>query len=321
MIDIILFDISDDGRLNVHVQDKVLRGPIIDDVPDDDHLLRAICDGAGIAADDIIDIRHGVDYMSASGMSSSRFVQLRHVPSHNDLCENFVTAGHGLLPVDPQYVLRAARSGGDLRLEINIYHLMLDCDITPSGSLGSAILPGHHYIPMPETVSSLNGQLLKTPSPAFTEPVGVATVVPVIRDDRSGMVMIGLAIGESALGQVLTLPSYSLPPARASEALAAQFVACKIGVKSADLRLLGCAYNDLGNGDGSVRVLPYVVTRPSASMHQSAHFVTLRDAFFAGHYLRDADLMISVMRLTHALDLWPEFTQTRKPGYNPAIRL
>lgn len=330
MIDIIIFDLSDDHRLNIHVRGNDMRGPSIDDSSIDDpgtdeSLMRAICAGADIVPDDIVDIRHGIDYMSAGGVTSSRFVQLRHVAPHKTLSECLSTAARGFIPVvDAQDVLRASRSGGDACLELNMYHLMLECDIVPSGPLGRAILPGHHYIPMPETVSSLNGQLLKASS---YDPVhdrgyraGMVTAVPVIRDDRSGMVMIGLAIGEKASGQTLTLPSYPLPRDGRGEAVAASFVACKTGAKLGDLRVLGCSYTGTGH-DGPVQVFPYVVTRPSAAMHQSCHFVTLRDAFFAGHFLRDTNLMLSVMRLTHALDLWPEFTQVRKPGYDPAVRL
>ena len=110
-----------------------------------------------------------------------------------------------------------------------------------------------------------------------------------------------------AIGEGLRLPAFRLPTAVATADKAAEFVGAKFLQPRRYVYKLGEAYFS-SLGMTPERVHPFAVVLDAGSdvfqISETMEFVPLRDLFFNLEKIRDAHLLIAVLRAIHAFDLW-----------------
>jgi len=65
------------------------------------------------------------------------------------------------------------------------------------------------------------------------------------------------------------------------------------------------------------RVYPYVISDPSLAARDDLVFVPLREAFENLDMFKDANMIIALLRATHALDVWDDYKNDLKSVPNP----
>lgn len=150
------------------------------------------------------------------------------------------------------------------------------------------------------------------------------TLACIARDDKTGEALIGVQKISSALSQfaavqqrenhsgLLTLPSIRLPSAIDHIQKVPEWIAKETGASEHSIKNLGEAYFS-SIGVMPNRVFPFVVSEVSPFFHDKCDFIPLRDAFQNYTSLEDFNLLNAVFRATHALNLWPDYTE-HQPG-------
>lgn len=152
-----------------------------------------------------------------------------------------------------------------------------------------------------------------------TPPHGLSTnsvmVVPLIKDEQTGEILIGLqkitplqsqfaALQErEGYSGLACLKGYRLPPEMDHIQKVTPWLAKKLEVEDGNISRLGEGYFP-SLGITPARVFPFVVTQMSAPLKEKCDFVPLRDLFAHMEQLKDLHLMNAVFRSTHALDMW-----------------
>jgi SAM-dependent methyltransferase len=164
------------------------------------------------------------------------------------------------------------------------------------------------------------------PNPASSRDVSTngATLLPVVKDNKTGKYFIGLQrlseqqsqfpavqFREGHSGHV-TLAGLRLPSSITTAQAVPGWIARQTGVREAAVKKLGESYFP-SLGVLPNRVFPYVVTEPSQYWQERCEFFALQDVFDHVEALRDANTMIAVFRLVHVLGEWPAFPGAQAP--------
>jgi SAM-dependent methyltransferase len=156
------------------------------------------------------------------------------------------------------------------------------------------------------------------PNPASSCDVSTnsATVLPVVKDPNRGEYFIGLQRMSEQQSQFpavqckeghsghVTIAGFRLPSSITTAQAVAAWIAQQTGVSAAAIRKLGEGYFP-SLGVLPNRVFPYVVTEPGRYWRERCDFHSLRDVLARIESLRDANTMIAIFRLAHALHRWP----------------
>jgi hypothetical protein len=156
------------------------------------------------------------------------------------------------------------------------------------------------------------------PNPASSRDVSTngATLLPVVKDARTGTLLIGLQRLSERLSQFpavqfreghsghVTIAGLRLPSSIANAQALPAWIARQTGVREGSVRKLGEGYFP-SLGVLPNRVFPFVITEPGQYWHERCDFYPLQEVFEHVESLRDANTMIAVFRLMHALGKWP----------------
>ena len=104
---------------------------------------------------------------------------------------------------------------------------------------------------------------------------------------------------------LMSLPTFRLPSTVGHIQNVPAWIADKTGALESSIKRLGEGYFP-SLGIIPNRVFPYVVSEASDSLRQRCAFVRLSELFNNIEDLNDLNLMNTVFRAVHALDLWPE---------------
>lgn len=152
------------------------------------------------------------------------------------------------------------------------------------------------------------------------------TVFPVVKDKSSGEFLVGLQVRDFPALQdktgssgLVTAPGMRLPPRIHTLDDMREIVAQRYGVESGDVRQLGEAYFP-SLGILPCRIFPCIVSRLTTELENKCSFVPLRDIFSQAAQIRDAQLLVGMYRLTHALGVWQDYQNPlQKPERQPII--
>jgi predicted O-methyltransferase YrrM len=156
------------------------------------------------------------------------------------------------------------------------------------------------------------------PNPACARDVSTngATLLPVVKDTKSGEFFIGLqrvAARQSQFPAVqsreghsghVTLAGFRLPSSITHAQAVPAWIARQTGVREGAIRKLGEGYFP-SLGVLPNRVFPFAVTEPNDYWRKRCDFYRLRDMLANVESLRDANTMIAVFRMAHVLNQWP----------------
>jgi hypothetical protein len=156
------------------------------------------------------------------------------------------------------------------------------------------------------------------PNPACSRDVSTngATLLPVVRDMKTGQYFVGLQRLSDQLSQFpavqfkeghsghVTIAGLRLPSSIANAQAVPAWIAGQTGVRESAVRKLGEGYFP-SLGVLPNRIFPFVITEPGRYWQERCDFYDLRDVFANIEGLRDANTMIAVFRLAHVLDQWP----------------
>ncbi len=146
------------------------------------------------------------------------------------------------------------------------------------------------------------------------------TAMPVVRDQQSGEIMIGVQRRDFAAAQshkddtaLLTLPTFRLPAAVRNKDDVQDFLRQQFpGSCRDEIQPLGESYFP-SMGILPDRMFPYIISANAPDACPDCHFVSLRDLFDNLEMLRDANLILAVCRTVHALGLWDEYAAQPAP--------
>jgi SAM-dependent methyltransferase len=146
-----------------------------------------------------------------------------------------------------------------------------------------------------------------------------AMIVPLLRDERTGEIMIGLedrdfpaVQAQEGRSDMTAIPGLRLPSAVQNLPDVRDYVAQKMGVGAADVQRLGESYFP-SMGIMPNRVFPYVVTGADLLKNDKLVFRPLRAVFADIESCRNAHMVVAVMRTVHALGLWREYAPQATP--------
>ena len=257
-----------------------------------------------------------------------------------------------------QDLLRSVQVGmlPEARLEMNIYALMRRLGIVPEGWIGDdyrpATLPvggaGPARAPLVFTPVPGPARYLLTLRSIFVEEGrqqdsrrviaarpfefvvpgrqwghdvstnGVA-IVPLVRDSRTGEMMIGIRDWDfpsvqtrEGQSRLVSLPGFRLPSSVKALHDVKAHIAAQTGYEEAGLSRLGESYFP-SMGIMPNRIYPYVATGAAVAADKSLRFVPLRDVFRNLESYHDAQLIIGALRAVHALGLWAEYSRDPAP--------
>lgn len=251
----------------------------------------------------------------------------------------------------------------EARLETNIYALMRETGHTPGEWLGHQFTPASRADITPRTFPDvLGGQNLysvfaKTDKrshwlevkrsefhevalqdghervlarkelefivPARDVTTNSVMAVPVVRDPKSGEILIGVKKITPLQSQfaavqsredhsgLLSLPVYRLPHTVDHIQKVAGWLATQTGTPAKAIKKLGEGYFP-SLGVMPHRVFPFVVTDPGPGLVERCDFIPLREAFQNLNRIEDLALLNAVFRTTHALNLWGDFNASRQ---------
>ena len=155
------------------------------------------------------------------------------------------------------------------------------------------------------------------PNPACSRDVSTngATLLPVVKDTKSGKYFIGLQrlserhsqfpavqYKEGHSGHV-TIAGLRLPSSIANVQAVPAWIAQQTGVREGAVRKLGESYFP-SLGVLPNRIFPFVITGLSRYWQERCEFYDLQDVLAHIETLRDANTMIAVFRLAHVLNQW-----------------
>ncbi|HEX6395908.1 MAG TPA: hypothetical protein VFZ95_00660, partial [Steroidobacteraceae bacterium] len=156
------------------------------------------------------------------------------------------------------------------------------------------------------------------PNPACSRDVSTngATLLPVVKDTRTGQFFIGLQklserqsqfpavqFREGHSGHV-TVAGLRLPSSVTSAQAVPGWIAGQTGVRESSVKKLGEGYFP-SLGVLPNRIFPFVITEPGDYWQERCDFYSLQDVLAHIEALRDANTMIAVFRLAHVLGQWP----------------
>jgi hypothetical protein len=156
------------------------------------------------------------------------------------------------------------------------------------------------------------------PNPACSRDVSTngATLLPVVKDTRTGRFHIGLQrlseqrsqfpavqFREGHSGHV-TVAGLRLPSSIANAQEVPAWIVRQTGGRDGTVKKLGEGYFP-SLGVLPNRVFPCVVTEPGPYWLERCDFYCLQDVLAHIEALRDANTMIAVFRLAHVLNQWP----------------
>jgi hypothetical protein len=156
------------------------------------------------------------------------------------------------------------------------------------------------------------------PNPACSRDVSTngATLLPVVKDTKTGRFFIGLQrlneqqsqfpaiqFKEGHSGHV-TIAGLRLPSSIAYAQAVPAWIARQTGVRDGAVKKLGEGYFP-SLGVLPNRIFPYVITEPGDYWRERCDFYGLHEVLAHIESLRDANTMIAVFRLTHVLNQWP----------------
>jgi hypothetical protein len=239
---------------------------------------------------------------------------------------------------------------------MNIYALLRHLKITPAAWIGDAydiapanvtpadfddlLKPGtaQPFVRSKEssgyfkTVRSLfveeaaNGKVVASRELEFVVPANdlstnLVAAAPLVRDPKSGEILIGVRVRDLPAAQeqegcarILTLPAFRLPNTVKDIREAKAHVARTSG---GQVSTLGESYFPSA-GIMPGRVFPLLVTGESPHLQAQCRYIPLREAFRNLEKLRDANLIIAVQRAVHALGLWDSYARVVSPA--PAVK-
>jgi hypothetical protein len=156
------------------------------------------------------------------------------------------------------------------------------------------------------------------PNPASSRDVSTngATLLPVVKDTKSGRFFIGLQRLGEQLSQFpavqfkeghsghVTIAGLRLPSSITHAQAVPGWIARQTGVRESSVKKLGEGYFP-SLGVLPNRVFPFVITESSRYWDERCDFYELQDVFAHIEALRDANTMIAVFRLAHVLAQWP----------------
>lgn len=152
------------------------------------------------------------------------------------------------------------------------------------------------------------------PNPASSRDVSTngATLLPVVKDTRTGRLCIGLQRLSEHQSQFpavqfreghsghMTVAGLRLPSSITHAQAVAGWIAAQTGVREGAVKKLGEGYFP-SLGVLPNRIFPYVITEPGPYWHQRCDFYDLQDVLAHIESLRDANTLIAVFRLAHAM--------------------
>jgi hypothetical protein len=159
--------------------------------------------------------------------------------------------------------------------------------------------------------------VIPNPACASDASTNSVSIVPIVKDSTTGKNYLGLrkisashsqfpAIqnreGHSGLASIVT---FRLPSAIVHTQTVPAWIAEQTGLPENAVRKLGEGYFP-SLGVLPDRMFPYVATQLSSYWQDQCDFYALDDVFAHVEELRDANTMIAVFRLTHALQEWPQ---------------
>lgn len=163
-----------------------------------------------------------------------------------------------------------------------------------------------------ESLSVIAGNDLEFVIPKHVS-TNTVSVLPVLRDDVDGEVYAMLEERYLPVPQkydgssrLFTTHAFRLPKDVDSFLGMERYVTDEFNVSEDSLSRLGESYFP-SMGITPEKVYPYVVSDPFMEFPQSYYSVPLRSLFQNISELRDAHLMIAIMRAVHALGLWEEY--------------
>jgi hypothetical protein len=155
------------------------------------------------------------------------------------------------------------------------------------------------------------------PNPASSRDVSTngATLLPVVKDTKTGKYFIGLQrisehhsqfpavqFKEGHSGHV-TIAGLRLPSSIAHAQAVPAWIAQQTGVRESAVKKLGEGYFP-SLGVLPNRIFPFVITETNRYWQERCDFYCLNDVLAQIEALRDANTMIAVFRLTHVLNEW-----------------
>ncbi len=154
-----------------------------------------------------------------------------------------------------------------------------------------------------------------------------AMIVPLVRDETTGEIMIGVedrdfpaVQAQEGRSDMPAIPGLRLPSVVQNLPDARDYVARKMGVTSTDVQRLGESYFP-SMGIMPNRVFPYIVTGADLLKNDGLVFRPLRTVFAEIESCRNAHMIVAVMRAVHALGLWRDYMPQATPAPGaPAAR-
>ncbi len=267
---------------------------------------------------------------------------------------------------DLQDLLRSVQVGmlPEARLEMNVYALLRRLGIAPESWIGddfkirpATVTPGavahgprRVFVPSEHPASylrTLRSVFVEEGQDAGTRKVmtaqefefvvpdrrtggdvstNSAMIVPLLRDARTGEIMIGLedrdfpaVQAQEGHSDMVAIPGLRLPSAVQNLPDVRDYVAQKMGVAAADVQRLGESYFP-SMGIMPNRVFPYIVTGAELLKNDRLVFRPLRTVFAEIESCRNAHMVVGVMRAVHALGLWRDYApgiSLSPPGREP----
>ena len=155
------------------------------------------------------------------------------------------------------------------------------------------------------------------PNPACSRDVSTngATLLPVVKDTKTGRFFIGLQRLSEQLSQFpavqvkeghsghVTIAGLRLPSSITHAQAVPAWIAQQTGAPEGSVKKLGEGYFP-SLGVLPNRIFPFVITEPGQYWQQRCDFYELHDVLDHIDSLRDANTMIAVFRLAHVLDQW-----------------
>lgn len=153
----------------------------------------------------------------------------------------------------------------------------------------------------------------------------VAIAVPVTYCQYSRTIMIGLQQVETPAlylsegeGSFETVRAHRLPSSVTTQDEAGAYLAGKYGLAESAVRPLGAGYfPSMGILPG--RCFPYFLGVDKPESLENVRFMPLINLFWRASELKDANLMVAVYRLTHALGLWDTYVAAHKRSKKSAL--
>ncbi|GEM_PF-541939 len=148
--------------------------------------------------------------------------------------------------------------------------------------------------------------------------------LPVIKDPASGEILIGVkkitpiqsqfaaVQGREDHSGLLSLACYRLPHTVDHIQKVPDWLAEQTGSPKSAIKKLGEGYFP-SLGVMPHRIFPFVVTDPGKALVERCDFIPLREMYQNLHRIEDLSLLNAVFRVTHALNLWPQYSKTKPP--------